>query len=227
MRGMLGFPYALDTPFETVNGMSTVGPWGAVKEYGQENLYVLALRATDWEPIPHRKGVFYAYKGVPVAQYRITGKDDEGFTPLLMAGTDEMALLTGFPTKGDEGRDMLYSDCGDCGRCLLDSEIDNEGRCPDCARQAKAVQDAMLAYQKKCSRCGFLAGDSGLCGQCQSYADARGESEYDYEHPDMCQCRDCQEQAYLKDKHSRGRVEDQISSFPPVSDDDMDDPFSD
>lgn len=103
--GVLGYPYQVGTPFLTNDGMATVGPWGAVKEYGSDDLYVLALRVTKSGVVMRkgkaRKGVMYALEGVPVAQYRITKKTEEGFTPLLMSGSDEMALLTEIPTERD------------------------------------------------------------------------------------------------------------------------------
>ena len=100
MEGMLGFEYALDTPFKN-GGMAAVGPWGAVKEYGQQDSYLLAIRATKCGPVEMewRPGVWYVLEGTPVAQYLITEMDRDGFVPVLLAGTDEMEILTGFPSK--------------------------------------------------------------------------------------------------------------------------------
>ena len=98
--GVLGYQYTIDKPFVN-GGMSAVGPWGAVKEYGHRGNYVLALRITEGGPVhaAQRPGVWYAIKGVPVAQYLITEMTEDGFVPVLVAGTDEMAILTGIPSK--------------------------------------------------------------------------------------------------------------------------------
>lgn len=102
-RGVLGYQYTLAEPFAN-GGMAAVGPWGAVKEYGHQDSYVLALRVTEGGPVhaEGRPGVWYATCGTPVAQYLITEMTEEGFVPVLIAGTDEMALLTGVPSKRGE-----------------------------------------------------------------------------------------------------------------------------
>jgi hypothetical protein len=128
-RGVLGCPYEVGKSFKTKEGyspgMATAGPWGAVKEYGSWMPYVLAIRVPAPIPLLGKDGVVYADEGVPVAKYRITQLDDEGFGPLLGEGEDEMALLTGVRTMKDPNPDKSTSTSRFCIFC--NESIDSNG----------------------------------------------------------------------------------------------------
>lgn len=116
LKGHMGCPYTMDEEFQN-GGMAAVGPWGAVKDYGHQDSYVLALRITEGGPVDteRRPGVWYATKGTPVAQYLITELTEDGFVPVLLSGTDEMAILTGVPSK--KNIQVAVGGCSICRVC--------------------------------------------------------------------------------------------------------------
>jgi hypothetical protein len=98
MCGMLQFQYQFQQEFQCPDAMACAGPWGAVKEYGMEGMYLAAVRAQVL-PVHARPGVFYTPRGTVTALYTISELDSEGFLPVLVDGPDEMQEITGIPSK--------------------------------------------------------------------------------------------------------------------------------
>lgn len=88
MVGNLAYPYELGKQFECAS-MTTAGPMGALRNWnsGDTNPHILAVAAHALYDYSVERGIYYAFRGTPLALYRADNIDRDGCDFVRIAGT--------------------------------------------------------------------------------------------------------------------------------------------
>ena len=99
LTGNLGYPYELGVTCECAS-MTTAGPMGAIREWhgGDIDPHVIAVAAHALYDYCPEKGIYYAFRGTPIALYRAENRNASGCDFVRVAGTpgqgnDPLGLL--------------------------------------------------------------------------------------------------------------------------------------
>ena len=113
MVGNLAYPYELGKQFECAS-MATAGPMGALRNWnsGDPNPHILAVAAHALYDYSVERGIYYAFRGTPLALYRADNIDRDGCDFVRIAGTpgdgvDPIGLL--METEETESIDPRFS----------------------------------------------------------------------------------------------------------------------